>query len=147
MTTNGKNDINGLSKKREQTAEKIIKALGETQGLLTMAAHKAGVSYTTVKRYATEFLSVKQAVVDAKEAMLDFAEGKLYMKIKAGDNTAIIFFLKTQGKARGYIERQEFANPIGESFRVEHDAKGKLLAELNRYAARMGEAESDKEPE
>ena len=101
------NGLNGLSKKRENTAERIIKALGETQGLLTMAARKAGVSYTTVKRYAAEFPSVKQAVQDAKESMLDFAEGKLYQKIKAGDNTAILFYLKTQGKSRGYIEKQE----------------------------------------
>ena len=101
------NGLKGLSKKRENTAERIIKALGETQGLLTMAARKAGVSYTTVKRYAAEFPSVKQAVQDAKESMLDFAEGKLYQKIKAGDNIAILFYLKTQGKSRGYIEKQE----------------------------------------
>ena len=107
------NGLNGLSKKRENTAERIIKALGETQGLLTMAARKAGVSYTTVKRYAAEFPSVKQAVQDAKESMLDFAEGKLYQKIKAGDNTAILFYLKTQGKSRGYIERQEITGSDG----------------------------------
>ena len=147
MVTNNKNDVNGLSKKREHTAEKIIKALKETNGLLTMAAIKAGVSYTTVKRYAAEFPSVRDAVQDAKEAMLDFAEGKLYTKIKAGDNIAILFYLKTQGKARGYIERQEFANPIGESFRVEHDAKGKLLGILNRLATRARETEGDRKPE
>ena len=137
MTTNG---TNGLSKKREQTAERIIKALGETQGLLTMAARKAGVSYTTVKRYATEFPSVRQAVQDAKESMLDFAEGKLYQKIKDGDNIAIIFYLKTQGKSRGYIEKTEIGNPLGESFRIEHDGKGKLISLLDRIAARTGEA-------
>jgi len=47
----------------------------------------------------------------------------------------------------GMADRTEIANPPGESFRVEHDAKDKLLAELNRYAARAGEAESDKEPD
>jgi len=147
MVTNGKNGTNGLGKKREQTAEKIIKALGETQGLLTMAARKAGVSYTTVKRYAAEFPSVKQAVQDAKESMLDFAEGKLYSKIKDGDNVAILFYLKTQGKARGYIERSEISNPAGESFRVEHDAKSKLLSAINRLATRAGEAKDTQEPD
>jgi len=127
MATNGHN---GNGKKREQTAARIIKAIGECNGLLTVAAAKAGVSYTTINRYVAEYPSVKQASLDARERMLDFAEGKLYSKIKAGDNTAIIFYLKTQGKARGYIERQEFANPAGESFRVEHDLSDEQLAQI-----------------
>ena len=144
MANNGKN---GNGKKREETAKRIIKALKETNGLLTMAAAKSGIGYRTVCRYVAEFPSVKEAAQDAKEAMLDFAEGKLYIKIKDGDNTAIIFYLKTQGKARGYIERQEFANPTGESFRIEHDAKAKLISAVNRLAARAGEAKGDKQPE
>lgn len=142
MTINGKN---GNGKKREQTAARIIKALKETNGLLTMAAAKSGIGYRTVCRYVAEFPSVKEAAQDAKESMLDYAEGKLYSKIKAGNNTAIIFYLKTQGKARGYIERQEFANPIGESFRVEHDAKGKLISMFDSLAARRREAQETKQ--
>ena len=137
MAKNGKN---GSGKKREETAARIIKALKETHGLLTMAAAKSGIGYRTVCRYVAEYSSVKEAAQDAKEAMLDFAEGKLYQKIKAGDNTAIIFYLKTQGKARGYIEKTEISNPEGEAFRVEHDAKGKLTSAINRLAARAGEA-------
>ena len=147
MVTNGKNGQNGNSKKREETAARIIKAIGECNGLLTMAAKKANVGLTTVYRYVNEYPSVKQAAVEAKETMLDFAEGKLYSKIKAGDNVAILFYLKTQGKARGYIERQEFANPEGESFRVEHDAKSKLISAINRLAARAGEIKNPQEPD
>ena len=110
MTTNG---TNGNGKKREETAKRIIKALQETNGLLTMAASKSGIGYRTVCRYVAEYPSVKEAAHDAKETLLDFAEGKLYQKIKAGDNTAIIFFLKTQGKARGYIERHEVGGEGG----------------------------------
>jgi len=144
MVTNGKN---GNGKKREETAARIIKAIKAANGLLTMAAAKSGIGYRTVCRYVAEYPSVKEAAQDAKESMLDFAEGKLYSKIKAGDNIAILFYLKTQGKARGYIERQEFANPIGESFRVEHDAKGKLISAINRLAARAGEAKDAQEPD
>jgi len=128
MKTNGTNG-NG-TKKREETAARIIKALKETNGLLTMAATRSGIGYRTVCRYVAEYPSVKEAAQDAKEAMLDFAEGKLYSKIKAGDNTAIIFYLKTQGKARGYIERQELSNPPGEGFRVEHDLSDEQLAQI-----------------
>ena len=112
MTT--KNEPNNLSKKRKNTAERIIQALEGTQGLLSLAARRAGVSYATVKRYAAEFPTVKIAVQDAKSSTLDFAEGKLYQAIAQGNLTAIIFYLKTQGKGRGYIERSEVTGGDGE---------------------------------
>jgi len=127
MTTNGQN---GNGKKREETAARIIKALQESNGLLTIAAKKAGIGYTTVCRYAHDFPSVHQAVFEAKERMLDFAEGKLYQKINDGYNTSISFYLKAQGKARGYRERQDRGNPEGESFRVEHDLSDEQLSQI-----------------
>ena len=47
----------------------------------------------------------------------------------------------------GMTDKTEIANPPGESFRVEHDAKDKLLNELSRFASRAGEAEGNKEPD
>jgi hypothetical protein len=38
---------------------------------------------------------------------LDFAESQLYKQIKDGSTTATIFYLKTKGKQRGYVERQQ----------------------------------------
>jgi len=108
-----KKELNNLSKKRKNTAERIIQALEGTQGLLSLAARRAGVSYATVKRYAAEFPTVKIAVQDAKSSTLDFAEGKLYQAIAQGNLTAIIFYLKTQGKGRGYIERNEITGEDG----------------------------------
>jgi len=127
MVTNGKNGQNGNSKKREETCARIIKAISESNGLLTLAAKKAGVGYTTINRYAHDFPSVHQAVIEAKETMLDFVEGKLYTKIRDGDNACIIFYLKTQGKARGYIERQEFTGEGGGEIilRVKYDDSDK----------------------
>jgi hypothetical protein len=117
LTFTTKRDISGVvttdiaentkSKKRDETAARIIKAIKEADGLLTMAAKKAGVCYDTVWRYTQDYPSVKQAVQEAKEATLDFAESKLYENMRAGDNACIIFYLKTQGKSRGFVERQE----------------------------------------
>ena len=119
MVTNGNGDNNNTSKKREDTAARIIKALQESSGLLTLAARKAGVSYPTINRYVHDFPSVKQAVIEAHEKMLDFTESKLYEKIKSGDNACIIFYLKTQGKARGFIERQEVSGEGGGPIKTE----------------------------
>ena len=101
-----------ITKKRQQTKDKIIAAIGESNGLLTVVAKRTGLHYCTVMEYA-KYPDVRQAITEAKERMLDFAESKLWEKIRDGDNTMIIFFLKTQGKARGYIERAEFTGANG----------------------------------
>ena len=43
----------------------------------------------------------------ARETAIDHVESKLMGAIDDGNVTAIIFFLKTQGKSRGYTERSE----------------------------------------
>lgn len=121
-----RNGNNNISKKRQRTAEKIIIALKEAKGLLTLASRKAGVSYTTINRYANEFPSVREAVEEAKETMLDFAEGKLFEKINKGDTVAILFYLKTQGKRRGYIERQELSGEGGGA--IKHEVKIQVIS-------------------
>ena len=107
------------TKKRENTAQAIIEAVKTSSGLLTLAARKSGYSYMTVRRYVKDFPTVARAVEEAKEAILDFTESQLYKNIKDGDNASIIFYLKTQGKGRGYIERQELTGAEGRPIQVE----------------------------
>jgi len=45
--------------------------------------------------------------MDIENIALDFAESQLHKQIKEGNSTSTIFYLKTKGKKRGYIERQE----------------------------------------
>lgn len=92
---------------RDQKAKKIIKAIKEAKGLLTVAAVRAGVTYWTIWKYSKDYPSVAKAIEESKEGLLDLAEAKLYQEINSGNMTAIIFYLKTQGKKRGYIERVE----------------------------------------
>jgi len=49
----------------------------------------------------------KAAVESIQESVIDFAESHLYKLVKEGNPAATIFYLKTKGKKRGYIERQE----------------------------------------
>lgn len=47
----------------------------------------------------------------------------------------------------GMSDKMEIANPPGESFRVDHDPKSKLISLIDRLAARTGETEGDKKPD
>jgi len=120
--SNGKqngNGLNGNSEKRERTAARIIEAVKECKGLLTLVAEKTGLGYRTVNRYATEFPTVQEAVREAKEGMVDLAESKLFAAIDKGDAWAICFYLKTQAKHRGYVERQEITGEGGKPVKTE----------------------------
>jgi len=44
-------------------------------------------------------------------------------------------------------DRTELANPEGEAFKIEHNAKAKLISALDRLAARAREAEDSEQPE
>ena len=49
----------------------------------------------------------KESIEAIEESMIDFAESMLYKNMKDGKESSILFFLKTRGKSRGYIEKQE----------------------------------------
>ena len=44
---------------------------------------------------------------------LDFAETMLMKHIREGDTTSLIFYLKTKGRERGYVERVEATGANG----------------------------------
>ena len=89
------------------TAGELIKQIGEMRGNVTAVARRFGVSRTTIYNRINKYPTVKLALAEARDEMLDNAESVLYKQVLAGNMTALIFFLKTQGKRRGYSERQE----------------------------------------
>ncbi len=93
--------------KTEQHKKALIDALTKSLGIVTTACKQVGVGRTTYYQWLREDLEFKKAVADVKEVALDFAESQLHKQIQEGNTTATIFYLKTQGKARGYVERQE----------------------------------------
>lgn len=94
-------------RQKRYTAADYAKAVTEAQGLISVAARRLGVTRSTIYSAIKKHASVREAVEDARERTTDLAEGKLFSKISDGDMTAIIFYLKTQAKNRGYVERQE----------------------------------------
>jgi hypothetical protein len=90
----------------------IEKAIVKAFGNLSAASKSLGVDRVTLYKWIEQD-GLEQAVVEGRNSRLDFVEGKLDQKIDGGDTTAIIFFLKTQGKSRGYVERQEITGADG----------------------------------
>ena len=85
----------------------MIAALEASLGIATTACKQVGIARNTHYEWLREDPAYKQAVEDIANITLDFAESQLHRQIKDGNPTATIFYLKTKGKSRGYIERQE----------------------------------------
>lgn len=85
----------------------MIEALERTLGVVTPACKAVGISRWTHYDWIKNDPEYKQAVEDMPEIALDFVESQNYKQIKDGNTSAIIFYLKTKGKGRGYIEKKE----------------------------------------
>jgi len=87
--------------------KKLIEALEKTMGIVSAACKKVGIHRSTFYNYINEDPEFKTEVDSIGDLALDFAESQLLKSIQNGSDTATIFYLKTKGKRRGYIERTE----------------------------------------
>lgn len=99
-----------MARNNKYTADEVIKAIEEAKGILAEAARILGCTRRTVHNYVNRYPTVRTVYEDETEKSVDFAEGKLMDLIRAKNVSAIIFFLKTKAKHRGYVERQEIAH-------------------------------------
>ena len=67
-------------------------------------------------------------------------------KIQSGDTTAIIFYLKTKGKDRGYSERREISIPGGVELKNDFDVS-KLSDEERKVLLKIAEKQDKKAKE
>jgi len=86
-------------------AEDFITAIKGSRGMISAIANRVGCNRSTVYKYINDYVTVKQALDDERESMKDFAESKLFQQINNDNITALIFYLKTQVRDRGYIEK------------------------------------------
>ena len=108
------------------TKKAILEALEDKHGIVTEACRSIGLARSTFYDWLKTDELFKAAVDDVTETAIDYVEGKLFERIngvsvsggidKDGEavvyqqppsDTAIIFFLKTKAKKRGYIEKSE----------------------------------------
>ena len=85
----------------------MIEALTKALGVVKMACESVGISRQTHYNWLKDDPAYKEACNNLPEVVLDFAEHHLHKLISQGNPAATIFLLKTKGKGRGYVERQE----------------------------------------
>ena len=99
--------------KPKHTINQVKEALQKNGGFVTQAAKELGITPQAIYYRLEKNQSLRKALEDVRSEYLDMAEFKLIQKVKEGNLGAICFYLKCQGKERGYIERQEITGKDG----------------------------------
>ena len=95
------------------SVEMMIDAIQKADGNLSEAARILGCSRTTVHNYVNKYVTVRATYEEENDKFIDLAEAKLRKTVEKGSLPAIMFVLKTKGKHRGYVERQEHTGADG----------------------------------
>tara|TARA_R110000851_G_scaffold101980_1_gene218293 strand:+ start:129 stop:536 length:408 start_codon:yes stop_codon:yes gene_type:complete len=102
-----------MDKSRHIKKETLLKALEQSLGVVTVACKKSDTPRSTYYKWLKEDEEFARDVKEIENVALDFAESQLHKQISANSTAATIFYLKTKGKQRGYVERQEITGAEG----------------------------------
>jgi hypothetical protein len=83
--------------------DEVCKVIREEHGLISPAAARLGVTRTVLCYFVRTRQKCVTALKEARDALGDKAEQRLYNLIEAGDYRAIVFYLTTMCKDRGYV--------------------------------------------
>lgn len=92
--------------------ETFIKTLHESFGHITKACDAIGISRGTYYHWYKTDSEFKDKCDNISEYIVDTVENHLFDQIKDGSTAATIFYLKTKGKHRGYVEKTEVDNNV-----------------------------------
>lgn len=99
----------------------FLRVLEKNLGIVTSACRELDVPRRTHYYWVEQDPEYAAAVADIQDQALDMVESRLLKKVQDLDTTAIIFYLKTKGKGRGYIERVQTQEVKPEPFVVERE--------------------------
>jgi len=99
-------------------------------GNIAICCRKMGIDRTAYYEWMKTDATFRQQIAEIEEVRLDFAEHALWARMKAGDTKAIIFYLKTKGKERGYVEKQDELIPVDHNNATVRSALDVVLSHL-----------------
>ena len=118
--------------KSDTLKKKLLESLEASLGIVTDGCKIANVARSTYYDYYNTDPEFKNHVDSISEMAIDFAESKLHNLINEGNPASTIFYLKTKGKQRGYVERQEIHAHVKSYEQGEWDGKETPEAYLQR---------------
>jgi len=110
--------------------ELFLNVFEKKAGNISMACKAVGIGRRTYYNWLDEDKTFRENIDNINESLIDFAESKLLLNIKAGKEASLFFYLKCKGKQRGYIERQSLA--------IEHKNKTVLEESIERLIENHG---------
>lgn len=87
--------------------KKVLEALQNNAGNITKACEDAGFAVSSFYNWKNTDEEFRKAVEEIDNVQFAFVEGKLLELVDNLNPTAVIFYLKTKGKDRGYKETSE----------------------------------------
>jgi len=117
--------------KTDTLKKATIESLEKSLGVVTTACKQVGIARSTFYEWMKD-PNFKKQVDDVQNIALDFAESQLHKQIQDGNTSATIFYLKTKGKGRGYVERQEITGAEGLPSDIKIEILGKDSGDTNK---------------
>ena len=108
------------SRKERVPTERIIECLRETNGLVSLAAKRVPCSISTINTRRKRVQAVEQVIQECRGELVDLGELALRKAVLAGEPWAVGLVLKTLGKDRGYVERQEITGRDGNELTIRY---------------------------
>ena len=122
------------------TIKQIAHALEAKAGNITQAARALGVTRDALHKRIAKSEELQRLVIASREELVDIAESTIRKNIRKGDVASTIFVLKTLGKNRGYVERQEITGADSGAIKIEEvsGAGERILSRIDSIAAKLG---------
>lgn len=98
----------------QQIEEQLIALDGNTAAV----GRSLRISRQAINQRIQKSPRLLKLIDELRETNLDEAENQLMNAIKRGEGWAVCFYLKTQGKKRGYVERSELTGADGGAIQV-----------------------------
>lgn len=92
---------------QDKAKERFLKHFETSKGVISIACKKSRISRQTYYNWIKQDNDFKEKVHDISEEQIDYVESKLIENIEKNDTTAIIFYLKTKAKERGYTDKTQ----------------------------------------